>query len=169
MTPQPRSCAFPARAYTLYSLITCVRRILVCSFPRPVMVGSVCHVTLWCVGALMLARRPSAVHSAVGGEFFGGKIGRLSRVCLVMFVSQGSVVIGTTDRTAALQDLPTPTLADVNWMLAESNKFLQRQVQRNEVSCVTRHASAILSPSCITCYTSHVTRHTSHVTRHTRL
>jgi glycerol-3-phosphate dehydrogenase len=46
---------------------------------------------------------------------------------------EGSVVIGTTDRTAALQDLPTPTLADVNWMLAESNKFLQRQVQRNEV------------------------------------
>jgi glycerol-3-phosphate dehydrogenase len=46
---------------------------------------------------------------------------------------EGSVVIGTTDRTADLQDLPTPTLADVNWMLAESNKFLQRQVQRNEV------------------------------------
>ena len=113
----------------------------------------------------MLARRPSAVYSAVGGEFFWREIGRLSRVCVVMFASQGSVVIGTTDRTAALQDLPTPTLADVNWMLAESNKFLQRQVQRNEVSCVTCHASAILSPSCITCYTSHVTRHTSHVTR----
>lgn len=46
---------------------------------------------------------------------------------------EGSVVIGTTDRTAELQDLPTPTLADVNWMLAESNKFLHRQVQRNEV------------------------------------
>jgi hypothetical protein len=35
--------------------------------------------------------------------------------------------------TAALQDLPTPTLEDVNWMLAESNKFMTRQVQRNEV------------------------------------
>jgi glycerol-3-phosphate dehydrogenase len=69
---------------------------------------------------------------------------------------EGSVVIGTTDRTAprpssfyyhriralndatfagtaALQDLPTPTLEDVNWMLAESNKFMTRQVQRNEV------------------------------------
>jgi glycerol-3-phosphate dehydrogenase len=46
---------------------------------------------------------------------------------------EGSVVIGTTDRTASLQDLPTPTLSDVKWMLAESNKYLQRQVQRNEV------------------------------------
>ena len=96
---------------------------------------------------------------------FWREIGRLSRVCVVMFASQGSVVIGTTDRTAALQDLPTPTLADVNWMLAESNKFLQRQVQRNEVSRVTCHASVVLYLSCITCYTSHVTRHTSHVTR----
>ena len=113
----------------------------------------------------MLARRPSAVYSAVGGEFFWREIGRLSRVCVVMFASQGSVVIGTTDRTAALQDLPTPTLADVNWMLAESNKFLQRQVQRNEVSRVTCYASVVLYLSCITCYTSHVTRHTSHVTR----
>jgi glycerol-3-phosphate dehydrogenase len=115
----------------------------------------------------MLARRPSAVYSAVGGECFGGKMDRLSRVCVVMFASQGSVVIGTTDRTAALQDLPTPTLADVNWMLAESNKFLQRQVQRNEVSRITCYASVVLYLSCITCYTSHVTRHTSHFTRHT--
>ncbi len=75
----------------------------------------------------------------------------------VLFVLpwEGSVVIGTTDRTALrphlflrhiralndatfagtaeLQDLPTPTLEDVNWMLAESNKFMTRQVQRNEV------------------------------------
>jgi hypothetical protein len=52
---------------------------------------------------------------------------------------EGSVVIGTTDRTAELQDLPTPTLADVNWMLAESNKFLQRQVPLTAATVVCRN------------------------------